>query len=99
MRAATGETAPKRLFQTPQRNSPETMLRETTETIEKQTCNKAKQHRNNAIFPIRNNETVPYRGGEIVSPPRARHPAPLAPQQRYALGGFARWALTTEGPP
>lgn len=26
----------------------------------------------------------------------ARLRAPLVPQQRYALAGFARWALTTE---
>jgi hypothetical protein len=68
MSPATAETAPKQLFQTPQRNSPETVPSETTETIAKQACNKAKQHRNNDNFALRNSETSPYRGGETVSP-------------------------------
>jgi hypothetical protein len=68
MRPETTETAPKRLFQIPLRNSPETVRPETTETIVKQANNKAKQHRNSINSPLRNSETNPCRGGEIVSP-------------------------------
>jgi hypothetical protein len=38
----------------------------------------------------------PIDTGSQVAPPRARLRTPLAPQQRYALGGFACWALTTK---
>jgi hypothetical protein len=48
-------------------------------------ANQQRNHRNHFL----------KEGGELVSL-LARHLAPLAPQQRYALGGFARWALTTQ---